>query len=269
MESINCGWKNPEGFPDLTENQVHVWRIKISEFYNQANEFEQQLDAAEKKRARQYKFSDSRINFIICRGALRFLLSQYQKKNPLSIEIQKNTDGKPILAKKSRPLALEFNISHSDDICLIAISRNLEVGIDVEAVKPLTELEALAKTFLSERELTAFTAANPEKKRDMFYDIWSAKEALLKSVGCGLKVHPNQIDLEQVSGRKAFSVKDNSNLINISQIEMIQLKGLSGYVAWLAALGEIGKISTFIFSPDIFQHFQVHWPNSIESQRDG
>lgn len=252
MDSINCGWKNPEGFPDLTENQVHVWRIKISEFFNQAIEFERLLDAAEKKRAHQFKFSDSRTNFIICRGALRFLLSQYQQNNPLSIEIQQNTDGKPILAEKSHPLDLEFNISHSDDICLIAISRNLELGIDVEAVKPLTDLKALAKTFLSEKELAAFTAANPEKKRDMFYDIWSAKEALLKSVGCGLKIHPNQIDLNQVCEKKALFVKHNSELINVPQIEMKQLNGLSGYTAWLAAAGEIGKISTLIFSAGYF-----------------
>ncbi len=242
MGALDCSWEVPEGFPDLSKNQVHVWQVKTSDFYNKVKEFECLLNETEKKRVSQFKYEDSKNNFIVCRGALRFLLSQYLDENPALIGILQNPDGKPALADEYHQHDLEFNISHSNEICLIAFSQNLELGIDVEALKPLVDLEDMAKSFLSERELAAFYSCSPEHKLAMFYDLWSAKEALLKAIGCGLMVQPRQIEIHEIRDKKRFSIQHRSNVIDIPHLEMNELNGIDGYAAWLAVVGEVGKI---------------------------
>lgn len=246
-----CDWETPDGFPDISENQVHIWRVNTIDFSNLTQEFENLLNETEKKRANQFKYEKSKERFIICRGALRFMLSRYLKENPASIGIFENQGGKPEITDKYHQHALEFNISHSNEICLKAFSQNLELGIDVEAIRPFGELEDMAKSFLSKRELAAFNSCTPEKKPIKFFDLWSAKEALLKAIGCGLMIQPNQIEIEEILEKKKFSVQYRSNVIEMPHIEMIALNGLGGYAAWLVVAGEVGKISKFRFSKQL------------------
>ena len=246
-----CDWETLDGFPDLSENQVHVWRVSTVDFSHRTQEFEHLLSETEKKRASQFKYEESKENFIICRAALRFLLSRYLKETPASIGFFQNQDGKPAITDTYHQHNLEFNISHSNEICLIAFSQNLELGIDVEEIRPIGELEDMAKSFLSKRELAAFNSCTPEKKPIKFFDLWSAKEALLKAIGCGLMIQPNQIEIEEILEKKKFSVQYRSNVIEMPHIEMIALNGLGGYAAWLVVAGEVGKISKFRFSKQL------------------
>ena len=245
MGASTYDWERPEEFPVFSENQVHVWMINISDFYGQPKKFEHFLNRTEKTRAAQFKYDDSRQNFIICRGALRFLLSRYLDENPAKIDIKPNPEGKPVLTEEHHHHDLEFNISHSEEVCLIALSQNLEVGVDVEALKPLTDLEDMANSFLSMRELGDFLSSSPEKKLTMFYDLWSAKEALLKAIGCGLMIHPREMEIQEIREKKNFSVEYRSNVIDIPHIELVALDGLEGYTAWLAVVGKVDAISKF------------------------
>jgi 4'-phosphopantetheinyl transferase len=242
MGTFNCGWESLVELPDLSENQVHVWKVCIADFYKRVKAFEQLLNETEKKRACQFKFKDSRLNFIICRGILRFLLSRYLYEDPKSVGIMQDPEGKPELAADSHQHALKFNLSHSNEICLIALSRNLDLGIDVEEKKPLADLDDMAKSFLTEREFTIFLSCPPGDKLTLFYNLWSAKEAVLKAMGCGLMIQPNQIEIDAIRKKKEFTVQYRSKLIEMTQIEMISLDRLDGYAAWLVIAGKVEKI---------------------------
>jgi 4'-phosphopantetheinyl transferase len=241
-------WNPPEGIPVFSENQVHVWLVNISELLDHSQKFEHFLNKAEKKKAAQFKYDDLRQKFVICRGALRIILSLYIDKKPLDLNIDPNSIGKPVLTKSNSQQDLEFNISHSEEICLVALSQNLEVGVDAEAIKPIADLEEMANSILTKRELIDFHSSLSELKIANFYRLWSAKEAMLKAIGCGLAIHPREIEIQEICEKKSFSVELRSNVIDVPYIDLIALDGLKGYSAWLAVIGKVDEIYKFKFT---------------------
>ncbi len=87
---------------------------------------------------------------------------------------------------------VDFNISHSGDWVLCAISDTHQVGVDIEQVRsvPLSDFEHMLST--TEKQQIEATL-NPYQ---VFYDLWTRKEAVAKAEGSGLMLSLHDINLD-------------------------------------------------------------------------
>jgi 4'-phosphopantetheinyl transferase len=115
---------------------------------------------------------------------LRRVLAQYLGEDPEGIALARGERGKPRLA--TEPDRLSFNLSHSGELTLVAVSRGREVGVDVERAKPGRDLVALAARAFGAEEATAVRAATGDERTRLFYELWTRQEARLKCLGVGL-----------------------------------------------------------------------------------
>lgn len=105
------------------------------------------------------------------------------------IPIHRDERGKPLLAENRD--GLSFNLSHSGELSLVAVSRWREVGVDVEQVKPERDLVAIAERALGPEEGAMVRAAEGDERTHLFYELWTRHEARLKCLGVGLTGTPS------------------------------------------------------------------------------
>jgi len=121
----------------------------------------------------------------LARTALRAVLAGYLNRSPDTIEIDHTPLGKPHLAADP----LHFNLSHSRDIALIAVSATAPVGIDLEHPRAFRSPDRLARRFCTARELASIE--NPEQ----LLRLWVRKEAVVKGIGDGLVRRLTEVDV--------------------------------------------------------------------------
>jgi len=161
---------------------LHLWRLPL-EARRIDERFSAYLSAAERTRAERLLSRTKRRQFVRGRGWLRLVLSFYLNDGPSSIEIINNQYGKPSL-KPAGPDRVEFNLSHSGALALLAVSSG-EVGVDIEELKPDLDYQEISKRFFDGQEQTALESYALTRRRRGFYRIWTRKEALLKMAGTG------------------------------------------------------------------------------------
>jgi len=143
------------------------------------------LSPAELKRAGRFGLQRLRRRFVVARGRLRELLGERLGLPPPDVTLAYGTNGKPELADRS----LYFSVSHCEDVALYAFSSASEIGVDVEAIRPIREADAIAAQFFSPRE----------RLLDFLY-CWTRKEALAKALGGGLSLPLAQLDVVNPRG---------------------------------------------------------------------
>ncbi len=114
------------------------------------------------------------------RRTLRKVLSRYLNCDPASIRFEHNENGKPFLPGSE----LQFNLSHSRDRLLIAVTAGRDVGIDIEYRRPNVNMNAIAERWFSKEEQEFFQGL--EQPEIGFFDIWAKKEAFVKALGSSI-----------------------------------------------------------------------------------
>ena len=160
------------------------------------------LSAAERERARRFAFGRDAGRFIVGRGRLRQLLGARLGVRPESVELVYGARGKPALANSGRN-SLRFNLSHRDDLAVYALSWGCDVGIDVEAIRPLPDADAVAARFFSRPEHAAYRALDPRDRPLGFFQCWTRKEAFIKALGEGLSHPLDSFDVSLAPGAPA------------------------------------------------------------------
>jgi 4'-phosphopantetheinyl transferase len=184
-------------WPELHENEVHIWVVSLARL--PAISPWHLLSADEQNRANRFCFETDKNRFIYCRGALRRILGRYLCTSPMSLRFEYDVYGKPKLREPET--AIEFNVSHSRNIALIALARKLAVGIDVEAVREDIIVGDIVRLVFSTRELERLHAMPPEEQRLEIFRTWAAKEAYVKVNGEGLSVAPNSLEADELPVR--------------------------------------------------------------------
>jgi phosphopantetheinyl transferase len=152
------------------------------------------LDDGERARAERFVVDHVKRRFVLSHAALRLILAQRLGGDWRDIRYDTVANGKPCLAGSAagRP---EFNMSHSGDLMVVALSDDRPVGIDVEAWRPIDRVRGLAETILAARELAVFDGLSPDEASRVLLRLWTFKEALVKALGLGLSVEPRSIAL--------------------------------------------------------------------------
>lgn len=211
-------WPLPLRNVTLGAGEVHVWRASLRVPEPQMAQLYATLSADERERAGRYRFLHDRQHFVAARAWLRALLSTYLGTTPGQVHLRYNPHGKPELdsicspnpsrAPSSMPVTmsadtanraardtLHFNLSHSDDLVLYAMTRGRQVGIDVERVRPGFADETLAERFFSPRELATLRSLPAAEQERAFFAGWVRKEAYFKARGEGLTVPMDSLNV--------------------------------------------------------------------------
>jgi 4'-phosphopantetheinyl transferase len=160
----------------------------------------QTLAEDESQRARRFHFEQDRRRFVVGRGQLRSILSAYIGCTPSSVKFTYGSKGKPALP------GLQFNVSHSHELALCAISAKREVGVDLEYLRPMPEAVQLAKRFFSRAEHDLIQALPAEEQASVFFRLWTGKEAYLKATGQGLSHPLDQVEI--ISTRDSWALSE-------------------------------------------------------------
>lgn len=123
------------------------------------------------------------------------MLPQYVKLRASQLQFAYSSKGKPSLAAGSNPLDVRFNVSHSHNVALIAVTRNREIGVDVERVRDGVETQDLAERFFSPREIEVLKSLPVAAQKKAFFLCWTRKEAYLKATGDGLDVPLSEFEV--------------------------------------------------------------------------
>jgi 4'-phosphopantetheinyl transferase len=158
------------------------------------------LNDGERDRASRFVFERDRFRFTVGRARLRQLLSARLGVRPESVELVYGRHGKPALATFYANLDLRFNVSHSEDVAVYALSYGREIGVDVEAVRAIPDAEEIAARFFSHRENDEYRALDPRDRPLGFFNCWTRKEALIKAIGDGLCYPLDHFDVSLAPG---------------------------------------------------------------------
>lgn len=142
-----------------------------------------ELSGSERVRAERFVAERDRVRFVAGRGFLRHILSGYLAIEPARIGIEEMAHGKPSVDAPTG--SLYFNLSHTGPFAALAVSRNHDIGVDIEQVRPITD--GLAERFFSPRECNALDALPEMQRLPAFFRCWTRKEAFVKATGDGLQ----------------------------------------------------------------------------------
>lgn len=143
------------------------------------------LSAEERQRHARFAFARDRHRFLVSRALLRSVLSHYAPVEPGAWAFRAGTFGKPELAEPAAGL-LAFNLSHTEGLALCAVARAGQLGVDAEHIDPRRARLELARRYFAPAETALLEAASPECRAELFFRLWTLKEAFLKARGTGL-----------------------------------------------------------------------------------
>ena len=172
--------------PGPRDDEVHAWAVPVDVPPAPPEVLRSVLSADERERADRFRFEDDRRRYIIGRGVLRVLLGHCTGTEPQRLAFEYGQHGKPALAEPGGPAPLAFNVSHSGRWVLIGVTRGRAVGVDLERIRPLADLEAIAVRHFTAAEAARILAFRGERRTMAFFACWTRKEACVKAEGAGL-----------------------------------------------------------------------------------
>ncbi len=164
----------------LRAGGVHLWRAPLTP----TAELSATLSPADWIRAERFHFAKDRERFIAARGLLRTILAEYLGADPRELHFRTGAHGKPELADCAS--SLRFNLSHSDDLMLLAVTHARDIGVDLEFMRHDVPFEALADHYFDPSDAWDLRLLPVAQRAWKFYDVWTCTEARLKAHGVGL-----------------------------------------------------------------------------------
>jgi len=240
-------WSRPPLSPRLSNDEVHVWIAHLDLPAASLQKLQDTLSAGEKDRAERFRFPRDRQCYVAAHGLLRTILGRYVDVEPRQLRFCRGDHGKPFLAPVPGSDAVRFNVSDSGDLALFAVTREREVGVDLERVRPLTEVHEIARAFFSDKEYAVFCTLSADQKQEAFFACWTRKEAYLKARGVGLFLPFDQFDVSLLPGEPAALLGTRGDPREASRWSLRELRPGPGYAAALAAAGHGWELKCWQF----------------------
>ena len=230
----NVRWRNAPADMQLHIGEAHVWAAPLDVVIDDLRSFRGSLSAAEAKQADKFRFEFHRNRFIAGRGTLRAILARYLKTDPTQLDIAYGTRGKPELGGKFATLGVYFNVSHSEDLALFAVTRIGHIGIDVEQIRPVKEMNELISRVFSPPENERFQKLSSGDKTTAFFNLWTRKEALLKATGEGITESLSLVEVSFLPDEPACLLAAAGNPHAAENWRLLELSPAPGFVGAMA-----------------------------------
>lgn len=236
--------------PAMHGRECHIWRIPLTAPEDTFPHSTKYLSDDEKRRADKFLLPPPRRQFVLVRSALRALLGAYLGIPPGKIPFVFNLFGKPCLPP---PFAeWSFNVSHSGQQGLIAITRAGDVGVDIEQRKALQDLAGLANMIFSPEDMRVWEALPHAEQTTAFYRAWTRKEALAKALGYGLSADLRALHVSFCDSKEARVLDIDPALGPAHLWHLTPVDDEAGYDGALAVRGRDIEISCCVFDRQTF-----------------
>jgi 4'-phosphopantetheinyl transferase len=192
MSLVRISWPTLPSPPSLHDDEVHVWTAGLDHERDRFLSLSELLVDEDLERAAGYRIPVVREHFIAARAFLRSVLGGYLHVDPRKVTFHYGPQGKPYLLHPPRQLF--FNLSHSHGLALVAVSRNVEVGVDVEKVRNFNDL-GFAERYFTTREVSTLLAVPEHQRTEVFFHAWTRKEAFLKATGEGIAIGLDRVEV--------------------------------------------------------------------------
>jgi 4'-phosphopantetheinyl transferase len=222
----------------LSERDIHIWTVELDLSHQQVAEFDRFLTAQERQRAAKFINPIHGNRWTIARGYLRQILGKYINLTPDAIVFNYGQQGKPAVEAQD----IQFNLSHSADRAVYAISAKHPVGIDLEQIHPLPAAD-LVDRFFSSAEQIIFHSLPVDLQQAAFFHAWTQKEAYLKACGTGLSTPLAQIEVS-IDPRTPAAII-SAPITGIWQIEKLAIS--TEYASAIVIGGEYDEIKYLTF----------------------
>jgi 4'-phosphopantetheinyl transferase len=203
ISNLKLLWEFPPNHWNLSEADVHIWAASLEVPIERIVSLERTLSSDERGRAKRFHFERDQRRFVAGRGILREILSSYLTVEPAQLRFDYGSSGKPFLATSPEGHNLNFNLSHSADLMLIALTRSCMIGVDVEWMYAIEDIEKVASHLFSIRQLSRLMALSSEQRLPAFFSGLTRKEAYLKATGAGLTDAVRQIEVSFLANETA------------------------------------------------------------------
>jgi 4'-phosphopantetheinyl transferase len=180
----------------LHAEEIHVWTVTVSDWLPHVAALGASLNLGEREKAARFRFERDRRRFTLCRGLLRAQLGNYLSATPHDIEFNFGDQDKPELPPGASP-RIEFNLSHSDEAAYFAFAAGKRVGVDIERMRPRTDVDGLGRQVFTLQERRKLSATPEQEKQNVFFSIWTQKEAYIKAIGLGLSAPVREITVAE------------------------------------------------------------------------
>jgi 4'-phosphopantetheinyl transferase len=183
-------------------DEVQVWAVHTGDVPLAIPRLLGLLSEDERRQVDRYRTAADRLRGVVSRGMLRVLLARWLGVDASGLSIGRTAAGRPFVHDLDG--ALDFNVAHSGDWVLIALSSAGRVGVDVECVRPVPELDAIVEQHFASEEAEALRRLPRPSRTEPFFALWTRKEACLKAEGAGLQQPLSQFRFEMGDGRPAL-----------------------------------------------------------------
>jgi len=161
---------------------IDLWRIDLTIDADAEAAMSAALDAGELARADRFATAMLRARFVAARASVRAILAGYLGLTPAKVSFVRGAHGKPAVPGG----VPAFNVSHSSACAVCAVAAVGRVGVDVERIRTVQDVDRLAEMFFSRREAGEIRRLPAEARERAFLNTWTRKEALVKATGEGL-----------------------------------------------------------------------------------
>ena len=232
----------PAELPAL-ERTVHVWAVRLDDARVDVDGGRELLSPDERDRAERFHFEQHRRRFLIAHIALHWILGRYLQIAPARLYFDLGSNGKPKLPPALANSGIEFNLSHSNDLALLAVNLIGEVGVDIEYVKPGFKFEEIAERFFTAREAAVLRGLPSELQRQAFFKCWTCKEAFLKAKGTGLSGKLDEVEI-------TLSASDEVRIrADVAGWSLAELNPIDAYEAALVVASPPVPICCYYWQP--------------------
>ena len=220
------------GTLELDPKQIHLWSAPLDLPEGLVADLSRLLCPTEQEKVARFIFEHDRRRSIVSRGILRILLGRYSAVPASQLQFEYTAQGKPSLCG----LPLHFNVAHSHEQLLIAVTAERPVGVDIEWKAPLPDWDRLATRFFSSAETTALQRLEASQQLDGFYNCWTRKEAYLKATGTGLSAPLKgfTVSVEPADSKSARMLEIGGNVDAAAEWRIYDVAPAPGYAGAVA-----------------------------------
>jgi 4'-phosphopantetheinyl transferase len=221
---------------------VDVWFADLDRLASRVGEAEALLSPEEASRARRFRFPRDRIRYVIRRGILRSLIGRYTARDPGGLDIRSDDKGKPYLAIGGNEFSFRFSMSDSDGLAAFALGPQASLGVDIERIRDLPEMDEIVSRHFTAREKEAYFSCPESGRLGLFYRFWTRKEAVLKALGEGLRRELNTVDVSGYGDPSGPLQACIAGCLSVDRIFLVDIKSLPGVAAAVASAGSAAHV---------------------------
>ncbi|MGA9579059.1 MAG: 4'-phosphopantetheinyl transferase superfamily protein [Terrimicrobiaceae bacterium] len=231
-------WKRTSPGSDLQDEQVHLWRVDLNVPDPKFGSLRGTLSEEEILRSERFRFPELRRRFAVGRGALRLILAGYLGVEPARVKFGYTAHGKPFLLNS--PADIQFNLSHSHGFMVAAICLNSPIGVDIEKKDPRFRTMEIAERFFCDGEKQQIAGLDAGARLEAFFQIWTAKEAVLKATARGLALELAKVEVA-LSPLRVVALDEGEN-IHSENWQLIAFQPAEEYCGTLAVAAPPSRV---------------------------